>query len=121
MRQSGLILNDVSEACVTRPLVRDCYTTGKLNGLHETERFENGKNRIGNGTKCFENGTKPFGNGTLCNFGNGTLWPRFQFSPIFGFPRMANRPFVYLRYSKMRIKVHLICSCVIFFDLKKDM
>ena len=35
---------------------------------------------------------------------------------------MVNRPFVYFRYDKMRIKPHLIrstCSCVIFFDLKR--
>ena len=70
------------------------YTTGTLNGLHETERFENGTKRFGNEMKRFGNGTKRFGNGTLWIFGNGTLctlWPRFQFSPTFGFPRMANR------------------------------
>ena len=79
------------------------YTAGTLNGLHETERFEDGTKRFGNETKRFGDGTKRFGNGTLCIFGNGTLctlWPRFQFPPIFGFPRMANRPFVYLRYAK---------------------
>ena len=71
------------------------YTTGTLNGLHETERFEDGTKRFGNGTKRFGDGTKSFGNGTLCKF-----WPRFQFPPIFRFPRMANWPFVYLRYTK---------------------
>ena len=87
------------------------------NGLHETERFENG-------TKHFGNGTKRFGNGVLCISENGTLctlWPRFQFSQIFGFPRMANRPFVYLRYGKMRKKfisfnwIHLNVCNVLWF------
>ena len=87
------------------------YTTGTLNSLHETERFEDGTKRFRNGTKRFGDGTKRFGNGMLCIFGDGTLctlWPRFQFSPIFGLPRMANRLFFYLRNGKMRIKVYLI-------------
>ena len=87
------------------------YTTGTLNGLHELERFQDGTKRFGNGTKRFGNETKRFENGTLCIFGNRTLcmlWSRFHFSPIFGFPCMANRPFVYLLYGKMIIKVFLI-------------
>ena len=53
------------------------------------ERFSrNGTLRGRNETLWERNET--FGNGTLCIFGNGmlrALWPRFQFSPIFGFPR----------------------------------
>ena len=33
------------------------YTTETLNGLHETERFEDGTKRFGNGTKRFGNET----------------------------------------------------------------
>ena len=85
------------------------YTTGTLNGLHERERFEDGTKRFENET--FRGQNETFQNGTLWIFGNGTLctlWSRFQFSPIFELPRMANRPFVYLRYGKMRITVYLI-------------
>ena len=45
------------------------YTTGTLNGLHETERFEDGTKRFGNGTKRFGNETKRFENGTLSFLG----------------------------------------------------
>ena len=60
-----------------------------------------------NGTLRERNETLRERNGMLCISENGTLctlWPRFQFSQIFGFPRMANRPFVYRRYGKMRKK-----------------
>ena len=50
--------------CIIEPIPTDTeayyYTTLTLNGLHETERFENRMERSGNGTKRFGNGTKSF-------------------------------------------------------------
>ena len=95
------------------------YTTGTLNGLHETERFEDGKKRFGNETKRFGDGTKRFGNGTLCVFGK----ERFvRFGLVFNFPRYSDflawrigRLFIFATQNQFLIRS--TCSFVIFFDL----
>ena len=64
------------------------YIMLTLNGLHETERFENRMERFGNGTKRFGNGTKRFRK--LNNFAFLGTERFVRFSLVFNFPRYSD-------------------------------